>query len=352
MDAVVSKRTLGKLYSAFAKKVAKMKNHEVYGQNPNCEKWNCLIKDNLILEVLSQYKRKCVTTQSEECYIGESINTVQTELGNKTYIEASADYGINTSASMFLIGATNNFSDITQLQIDNTNFFNGVPSPGSAAYLAPIVVGSIIDIWVADALGGVVVGPKAGNGKYLVTNVSGPTTTTESGTVICMVYDVTFISGNSNYSTQNNVTSADTGYAQDDLRDYIGITYSNVIPGFEAKTIFQFNEPEGTQNVLASDFDGITDLTSLSFDCGEYEFPTTGLFIGDLVYWDGDTNEYTLTPTEFFIGFTIKDSLGVEIELDVACDINICVDTTSTTEVFNDNKELTQEDIDCLICKI
>lgn len=146
--------------------------------------------------------------------------------GTRTYIENQ----INTSSSMFLVGTSTDFADVTQIQIDANNAWTGMPSPVSAAFLAPITVGNAMDVFVANALGGAVAGPKAGNGRYQITNISGPTTTPESGTVSVMVYDVTFLSGTGSYGAVNNVTSADTGYGSDNLRDYLGVSHGTLNP--------------------------------------------------------------------------------------------------------------------------
>lgn len=58
MEGVVSNKTLWGLRTSFAKSVAEMEHSEVFGIGCG-EKWDCLFKDFLIIDVLKTYKKKC-----------------------------------------------------------------------------------------------------------------------------------------------------------------------------------------------------------------------------------------------------------------------------------------------------
>jgi hypothetical protein len=207
-------------------------------------------------------------------------------------------------------GSSNSFQDVITISLNNqfwfTNNFFGGSSQDDLIFFPNLQIGSIITIrqYPYPTAPGTLL-PNGDYGIYEITNITTGAMTT---------LDVIFQSGTGVYLTSNFVGPTTISYL--DCKIFIP-----VIP-----SVVQLNNPEGQELICSNKFKNCDYISSINFeDCLNFEYPNSGVFIKDLIYWNDGTKNYTTTPTDFFVGFTLKDGNDEDIIFTPECLGSICL---------------------------
>lgn len=250
------------------------------------------------------------TTFIESCITSSLINDtiVLSEAFNYTETVSGAEEAPCIGANL-VGGVVLNFSAITLFSISyisstsTTLPINPIFNQDNLIYFQTLVVGDRIQVNDINNVNNY--------GVYEITNINpvlGPNATYR--------FTVTFLEGSGTFGS--------IGRTYSDCEQYT-VQFSKVtpVPNFTS-TIYQLNTPGEEEVFCAEDFTECDFVNSITVPCGDYEYPIGGVFVDSLVYWDSGTEEYTSTPTDFFVGVILKDNTETLISITADCDITLC----------------------------
>lgn len=234
----------------------------------------------------------------ETCYTASTVRNEQSV--SRTRYQGDPTI---TAGTIDLLGATNSFADITTIVLGNA-YVNSFPIGTSFDNLFKpnIIIGSYIIFQQSDYTGTPLVYDED-YGIYLVTNIL--------NFVGHSFYTVTFVEG------------------QGSFLDTVGLNYSylscSLFSSSLYQTIFKINTNDDDESNTCIDKFSLCDvISSINVEelCGG-PFPYTGnVQIQSFVYWNG--SEYTLTETDFFVGFLLQNKNGIIINFEALCTFSIC----------------------------